>query len=86
MQLPSHEDSFTQVPFTHLYLAQLVPLVSVWYPPSLVVWPFQVHDALGVVSFGSAVAVWALMMPMTGTATSAMAAMKPRNLVVLLGV
>jgi hypothetical protein len=30
LQLPSHDDSFTQVPFTHLYFAQLVPLVSVW--------------------------------------------------------
>ena len=30
LQLPSHDDSLTQVPFTHLYFAQLVPLVSVW--------------------------------------------------------
>ncbi len=29
LQLPSHDDSLTHVPSTHLYFAQLVPLVSV---------------------------------------------------------
>ncbi|MCT7656843.1 hypothetical protein [Mycobacterium deserti] len=48
LQLPSHDESFTHVPLTHLYFAQLVPLVTVWKPPSLVVAPFQVQDALGV--------------------------------------